>query len=117
MSQLHQLRGRVGRSDLQSFCYLVTSEEGWSPRLREVERTNDGFQLAERDLALRGPGEIYGRLQHGVLDLRIATITDTKLIAEVQRAVRLFIKSGESVIQYRELAESVRKYQRLTVLN
>ncbi len=117
MSQLHQLRGRVGRSDLQSFCYLVTSEEGWSPRLREVERTNDGFKLAERDLALRGPGEIYGRLQHGVLDLRIATITDTKLIAEVQRAVRLFIESGESVIQYRELADSVKKYQRLTVLN
>ena len=66
LSQLHQLRGRVGRSIHQSHCYLITSTSAKpTQRLREVEKSNDGFYLAEVDLKLRGPGEIYGRAQHG----------------------------------------------------
>jgi len=118
LSQLHQLRGRVGRSSYQSYCYLVTSSSAKpSERLREVEKSNDGFYLAEVDLKLRGPGEIYGRAQHGALNLQIATLADTKLIARAQRAAKTFVASGVDLLQYKELAMRVRHYQRLTTLN
>lgn len=118
LSQLHQLRGRVGRSTHQSFCYLVTSTSAKpSERLREVEKSNDGFYLAEVDLKLRGPGEIYGRAQHGALNLQIATLADTKLIARAQRQAKAFIESGEDLLKYKELEAHVKQYQRLTTLN
>lgn len=118
LSQLHQLRGRVGRSSHQSYCYLVMSDSSKpSQRLREVEKSNDGFYLAEVDLQLRGPGEIYGRSQHGALNLQIATLADTKLIARAQRAARQFVENGEDLLQYKELAAQVTTYQRLTTLN
>ena len=118
LSQLHQLRGRVGRSDHQSYCYLVMSDSKKpSERLREIEKSNDGFYLAEVDLKLRGPGEIYGKAQHGALNLQIATLADTKLIARAQSAARRFVKSDESLVQYTQLAGQVQKYQRLTTLN
>ena len=118
LSQLHQLRGRVGRSDHQSYCYLVMSDSAKpSQRLKEIEKSNDGFYLAEVDLKLRGPGEIYGRAQHGALNLQIATLADTELIARAQRAARQFVDSGENLLQYEVLATQVETYQRLTTLN
>jgi ATP-dependent DNA helicase RecG len=118
LSQLHQLRGRVGRSSHQSYCYLVMSDSKKpSQRLKEIEKSNDGFYLAEVDLELRGPGEIYGKAQHGALNLQIATLADTKLIARAQKAAREFVKSGENLVQYKQLAEQVATYQRLTTLN
>lgn len=118
LSQLHQLRGRVGRSVHQSYCYLITSTSAKpSQRLREVEKSNDGFYLAEVDLKLRGPGEIYGRAQHGALNLQIASLADTKLIARAQKAAKAFIESGDQLVHYKELAAQVKKYQRLTTLN
>lgn len=118
LSQLHQLRGRVGRSIYQSYCYLVTSTSAKpSQRLREVEKSNDGFYLAEVDLRLRGPGEIYGRAQHGALNLQIATLADTKLIKRAQDSARAFVISGDDLLKYKELADQVRHYQRLTTLN
>lgn len=118
LSQLHQLRGRVGRSDHQSYCYLVMGDSSKpSQRLREIEKSGDGFYLAEVDLRLRGPGEIYGRAQHGALNLQIATLADTKLIARAQSAARSFVDSGDSLVQYIQLADQVEKYQRLTTLN
>ena len=117
LSQLHQLRGRVGRGSAASYCYLVNSKDAPSRRLREIESSQDGFYLAEVDLKLRGPGEIYGSLQHGALDLRIATITDTKLVHKADQLVKEFIKQGRDVLEYKELSAAVRKYQRLTTLN
>lgn len=118
LSQLHQLRGRVGRSAHQSYCYLVMSDSGKpSQRLREVEKSNDGFYLAEVDLKLRGPGEIYGRAQHGALNLQIATLSDTKLIARAQKQAKWFASSGQNLLEYKQLAEQVKRYQRLTTLN
>ena len=118
LSQLHQLRGRVGRSVHQSYCYLITSTSAKpTERLREVEKSNDGFYLAEVDLKLRGPGEIYGRSQHGALNLQIASLGDTKLIARAQKAARAFIESGGNLVPYKELAQHVKHYQRLTTLN
>ena len=118
LSQLHQLRGRVGRSDHQSYCYLVMSDSKKpSQRLREIETSNDGFYLAEVDLKLRGPGEVYGKAQHGALNLQIATLADTKLIARAQQAAKLFVQSGADMVQYNQLAAQVAYYQRLTTLN
>jgi ATP-dependent DNA helicase RecG len=118
LSQLHQLRGRVGRSSKQSFCYLIMSDSNKpSERLREIEKSNDGFYLAEVDMQLRGPGEIYGRSQHGALNLQIATLSDTKLIARARRQVKKFAESGQSLLQYKQLAAQVEHYQRLTTLN
>ncbi|MNH23013.1 ATP-dependent DNA helicase RecG [compost metagenome] len=88
-----------------------------SQRLKEIEKSNDGFYLAEVDLKLRGPGEIYGRAQHGALNLQIATLSDTKLIARAQKAARVFVASGDDLLQYKQLAAQVEQYQRLTTLN
>lgn len=118
LSQLHQLRGRVGRGEYQSYCYLVMSDSKKpSQRLREIEKSQDGFYLAEVDLRLRGPGEIYGRAQHGALNLQVATLGDTKLIARAQKAARVFVETGQDLLQYKQLAHDVEQYQRLTTLN
>ena len=118
LAQLHQLRGRVGRGKSASFCYLLNStSDAPSRRLREIEHSRDGFYLAEVDLKLRGPGEIYGSLQHGALDLRIASITDTELIHRAELLVQDFMKQDYNVLEYKELSEAVRIYQRLTTLN
>ncbi len=68
-------------------------------------------------MELRGPGEIYGRAQHGALNLQIATLADTKLIARAQKQAKRFVENGENLLQYKQLAEAVRYYQRLTTLN
>jgi ATP-dependent DNA helicase RecG len=118
LSQLHQLRGRVGRSEYQSYAYLVMSDSSKpSQRLREIEKSNDGFYLAEVDLRLRGPGEIYGKAQHGALNLQVATLADTKLIARAQAEARQFAESDENLVEYTQLYQQVQYYQRLTTLN
>ena len=118
LSQLHQLRGRVGRGTHQSFCHLMMSgHDKPSQRLREIEKSQDGFYLAEVDLKLRGPGEIYGKMQHGDLNLKIASLADTALIARAQTEAERFVKEGQDLLQYNHLAHAVSRYQRLTVLN
>ena len=83
----------------------------------ELEKSNDGFYLAEVDLKLRGPGEIYGALQHGALDLRIASFSDTKLIAKARNDVDRFLQNGKNMLEYKELMSIISKYQQLTTLN
>lgn len=118
LSQLHQLRGRVGRGSHQSYCYLMMSNHDKpSVRLREVEKSQDGFHLAEVDLETRGPGEIYGRSQHGTLNLKVANLGDTKLIARAQGEAARFVAEGQNLLQYKYLAKAVSKYQRITTLN
>lgn len=118
LAQLHQLRGRVGRSSHQSYCYLMMGTTNKpSERLRELEKSNDGFYLAEIDMQLRGPGEIYGKRQSGPLNLQIASLADTKLIARAQKAAIRFAESGEDLAQYKDLQAQVLEYQRLTTLN
>jgi ATP-dependent DNA helicase RecG len=88
LSQLHQLRGRVGRGADQSYCLLMTdykiSAEG-KLRMKTMVETNDGFKISEVDLQLRGPGDMEGTMQSGVLDLRIASIIFDKEILETAR--------------------------------
>jgi ATP-dependent DNA helicase RecG len=118
LAQLHQLRGRVGRGQAQSCCYLITSDnEKPSRRLDEMVNSSDGFYLAEVDLKLRGPGAIYGTLQHGALDLKIASVGDTKLVKQAADSVKTFLQSGENLLKYKELASDVHARQKLTNLN
>ena len=118
LAQLHQLRGRVGRGKTKSFCYLLTAGDTQpSRRLRELEKSTDGFYLAEVDLKLRGPGEIYGSLQHGALDLRIASLSDTKLIHRAQVDAEKFLQNAENMLKYKELMAGISRYQQLTTLN
>ena len=88
LSQLHQLRGRVGRGAEQSYCILMTGHKlsnDSKTRLETMVRTNDGFEIAEVDLKLRGPGDIMGTQQSGVLNLKIADIVKDKHILQHAR--------------------------------
>ena len=89
LSQLHQLRGRVGRSDIPSYCILLAQHNGSDDarkRLRIMEETNDGFRIAEEDLAIRGPGEFMGTRQSGLPDFRIANIIrDGRILSDAKR--------------------------------
>jgi ATP-dependent DNA helicase RecG len=118
LAQIHQLRGRVGRSEHQGYCFLVMSDsKAPSRRLRALEQTTDGFALAELDLELRGPGAIYGTLQSGALDLRIAKLSDSKLIAAARQTAQAFIDKQEVLKHYTELYQRVTKTRAVTNLN
>jgi ATP-dependent DNA helicase RecG len=118
LAQIHQLRGRVGRSVDQGYCYLVmTDSAAPSKRMRAIASSQNGFELAELDLELRGPGAIYGTLQHGVLDLKVAKLTDVKLIAEARTAAQEFINKKENLLQYTQLHERVQALRAITNLN
>ncbi len=118
LAQLHQLRGRIGRGGHQGYCYLVLSDSRPpTKRLRALQSSSDGFKLAELDLELRGPGAIYGVSQHGQLDLRIAQLSDTKLIAAARQEATKLLDSGEDLLQYKQLMQNVTRLRAVTNLN
>lgn len=99
LSQLHQLRGRVGRGAEQSFCILMTSyklSEDSKVRMETMTRTNDGFEIAEVDLKLRGPGDIMGKQQSGILNLKIADLVKDRDILELARHHALKILKSDA---------------------
>jgi len=111
LSQLHQLRGRVGRGAEQSYCILMTSFKLSSDskiRLETMTRTNDGFEIAEVDLKLRGPGDIMGTQQSGVLNLKIGDIIRDNDILKIARSYAwgvvkddpVFAKAENQIIRF-----------------
>jgi ATP-dependent DNA helicase RecG len=117
LSQIHQLRGRVGRSEHQGYCYLMLADSSPpSRRLEALTRTGDGFKLAELDLKLRGPGAIYGTFQHGQLDLRIAQLSDTKLLVEARQAAETFL-DRDNLLNYKQLNDRITRLRAVTNLN
>ncbi|XOD67502.1 MAG: ATP-dependent DNA helicase RecG [Flavobacteriales bacterium Tduv] len=96
LSQLHQLRGRVGRGSAQSYCILITDEklsEESRARVQIMCNTNDGFKIAEEDLRLRGPGDLMGTRQSGILELRIANLyKDTQIMNQARQAAIELLK-------------------------
>lgn len=114
LSQLHQLRGRVGRGEHQSWCVLVSDNR--SPetraRLKVLVDTADGFRIAEEDLKLRGPGDFFGRRQHGLPALRMADLnTDTRVLKEARDAAASLLSADPDLSrpEHRPLLEKVRR--------
>lgn len=112
LSQLHQLRGRVGRGAEQSFCILMSSMKlsaDAKTRIETMVRTNDGFEIAEIDLQLRGPGNIEGTQQSGVLDLKLADLAlDQQLLAEARKTVIQILEDDSELMREENLI--LRKY-------
>lgn len=110
LAQLHQLRGRVGRGSEQSFCILMSSVKD-SRRLEVLCETQDGFKIAEEDLKLRGAGEILGTRQHGIMELRLANLSqDARIIEHAYQVAQKIIAHPQN---YKELLTEVEKYYAL----
>ena len=114
LSQLHQLRGRVGRGKHKSYCVLVTASrsETARERLRALCATGDGFQIAEEDLRLRGPGDFFGKRQHGLPQLKVADFAaDMELLKEAQAAARELVAADPELKKpsHRLLKKKVRE--------
>jgi len=111
LAQLHQFRGRVGRSKYQSFCFLFTDSTSvkTNRRLKALIKSSNGFELAEQDLKIRGPGELVGIRQSGLPDLAMASLTDFELIKNARQEAEAIIKEVEA---YRD-TPLLKKYPRL----
>ena len=117
LSQLHQLRGRVGRGAEQSYCILMTSHkqsENSKKRIETMVRTNDGFEIAEVDLRLRGPGDIMGTQQSGILNLRIADIVKDNDILKHARYYAKTILEKDPSLNHEENAEILETYRQMS---
>jgi ATP-dependent DNA helicase RecG len=111
LSQLHQLRGRVGRGDDQSYCVLMTGDKITSTGFRRIQtmvRTTDGFEIAEADLRLRGPGDLQGTQQSGMLELKIADIVKDEKILLHARKMALKILEDDPHLEAEINAPAVR---------
>jgi len=113
LSQLHQFRGRVGRSERQSYCLLFPNSlsPATAERLKVIVSTNDGFILAEKDLVLRGPGDLLGKVQSGFPPFRVASLGDAVLIKEARQAAEAVLTADPELDRHpllREYLEAVR---------
>ena len=114
LSQLHQLRGRVGRGRHQSYCVLVTASESQTSRdrLNVMHDTTDGFKIAEEDLRLRGPGDFFGNRQHGLPQLHIADLAgDMRLLKQAQQAARELLEADPELArtEHRAVRQRIRE--------
>ncbi|QQR52088.1 ATP-dependent DNA helicase RecG [bacterium] len=119
LAALHQLRGRVGRGEHASYCYLLadTKSTGTLERLRAIEKSTDGFRLAQIDLELRGPGQIYGRMQHGQLELDQADLTDVATLTKVRQSALKFLSDPQSLVKYPQVLARINALKSLTSLD
>jgi ATP-dependent DNA helicase RecG len=119
LAALHQLRGRIGRGDQPAHCFLLadTKSPGTQERLRALEKSQDGFRLAQIDLELRGPGQIYGRLQHGELELELADLSDTKLLSAARTAALQFVQEPDAMLKYPHIMAKIASLQSVTSLD
>lgn len=116
LAQLHQFRGRVGRDEHQSYCLLFssTTDKTINKRLKALTECDDGFVLAEKDMAIRGPGEFFGVKQSGLPDLAMASLANVDLIKKARFEARALLKSDPSLKKYPALATKLESFQRLT---
>lgn len=112
LAQLHQFRGRIGRGNNQSYCFLFTESTAkkTSQRLKSLIECQNGFDLAEKDLAIRGPGDFTGTRQWGLPDLTMASLTDLKLIKQARQAATVVLKNN---LSNQKLEEKVKKFQNI----
>lgn len=110
LAQLHQIRGRVGRSKNQSYCFLFTQtlSQKSAKRLQAMEQTNEGMKLAETDLEIRGPGEIYGTRQHGFAEFKLASYTDLKALLAARSAAEEIIGKDPDLKYHPEILGKIK---------
>jgi ATP-dependent DNA helicase RecG len=113
LSQLHQFRGRVGRGEHQSYCFLFTNSESLETRqrLNAMVQFSSGFKLAEIDMNLRGVGEIYGVKQSGIPDLKMASLSDSKTIEKARHEAIKIIEHDPMLNEYPKLKEKIAEFQ------
>jgi ATP-dependent DNA helicase RecG len=113
LAQLHQFRGRVGRGEYQSYCLLFTDSASHQThaRLKALLTCKNGFELAEKDLAIRGPGEFFGTRQWGLPDLSMASLTNMELIKEARQEAIKILKKDYQLKNYPALQEKLKKFQ------
>ena len=116
LAQLHQFRGRVGRAEHQSFCYLLqtTDDATVHRRLRALVDSSDGFSLAEKDMTMRGPGEFFGIKQSGMPDLTMAALADMDLIKKARAQARLLLRDDPQLAEYPLLKQRLEEFQALS---
>ena len=112
LAQLHQFRGRVGRAEHQSYCFLFTDTSGvvWNRRLRALVNCDNGFELAEKDLAIRGPGDFIGIRQWGLPDLTMASLTDAVLVSKARNFAKEILQEDPQLKKYPLLAERLKQF-------
>jgi len=114
LAQLHQFRGRVGRSDWQSYCFLFTDAPGivYNRRLRALVNCQDGFELAEKDLAIRGPGDFAGQRQWGIPDLAMSSLSDTILVSKARNDAKEILQEDPQLKKYPWLKMRLGEFQK-----
>ncbi len=114
LAQLHQLRGRVGRADQQSYCFLFTESASSQTRqrLRAIIKAKNGFELAEKDLTIRGPGSLMGKKQWGLPDLVMANLTDLVLVEKTRETAKQILQQSPSLKNYPLLAFKVQMIEK-----
>jgi ATP-dependent DNA helicase RecG len=116
LAQLHQFRGRIGRGEQQSYCYLFPTrvEDATTSRLQILIETTDGFRIAEEDLKIRGPGEVYGLAQSGFGDLQVASLLDYEMIRLARREAEHLLQEDPTLKKYPLLKGKVAQKNAIT---
>ena len=114
LAQLHQFRGRVGRGENQAFCFLLTdtASQTTNRRLRALMKYNSGFELAEKDLEIRGPGDFTGQRQWGFSDLAMAALKDVSLVETSRQEAKEILEEDPEIKKYPLLRERLAEFEK-----
>jgi len=114
LSQLHQFRGRVGRSDMQSYCFLFTTSPDQlnRRRLKALVESNNGFELAQKDLEIRGPGSLYGTQQWGIPDMAMQGLSNIFLVEKTRASAKEILEKDPTLEKYPLLKERLKNFEK-----
>ena len=114
LSQLHQFRGRIGRGEHQSYCFLFAGDDadGPSRRMKILEKSNNGFVIAEEDLKLRGPGQFFGTQQSGLPDIGMENLTNLRLITFARKEARVLLEEDPSLSHHPFLQKTLTSFDK-----
>jgi len=113
LASLYQFRGRVGRGNYKSYCFLFTDSTSYktSERLKAIESANNGFELAEKDLEIRGPGDFVGVKQSGMPALAIASLANIKLVEETREAAKTTLNTDSTLTSHPLLVSRLSEFK------
>jgi ATP-dependent DNA helicase RecG len=114
LSQLHQFRGRVGRSDMQSYCFLFTTDPSQlnRRRLKALVGCDNGFELAQKDLEIRGPGSLYGTQQWGIPDIAMEGLSNIFLVEKTRNSAKEILEKDPTLEKFPLLKERLKNFEK-----